>query len=180
MKVWLLEPAEMVTLEGTVAREELLLERLMTAPPLGAGALSVTVPIESSPPLTVVGLSVTEERLPAGGAGVTLRVAVRVTPLYAAEMVTELVAVTETVVTVNVAVVAPAGIETLAGTVVTAGLELVNVTTAPPLGAALVNVAVPCEEFPPVTVVGFSVREERLAGGGGGVTESVALLVTLL
>ena len=143
VKVLLVEPAEMVTLEGTVAAEVLLLERFTTAPPLGAGALRVTVPIESSPPFTLVGFSVTEERLPAGGGGVTVSVAVRVTPLYVPETGTLLVAVTETVVTVNVAVVAPAATVTLAGTVATAVLPLLNVTTAPPLGAALVNVTVP-------------------------------------
>ena len=38
----------------------------------------VTVPVDVLPPLTVVGLSVSAERLPAGGAGVTVRAAVRV------------------------------------------------------------------------------------------------------
>ena len=81
VNVRLVEPAETVTLESTVATEVLLLERLTTAPPLGAGALSVTVPIESSPPFTVEGLSVSDDRLPAGGGGVTVSAAVFVTPL---------------------------------------------------------------------------------------------------
>jgi hypothetical protein len=41
VKVRLVEPAGMVTLDGTDAREVLLLDRLTTAPPLGAGAVSV-------------------------------------------------------------------------------------------------------------------------------------------
>ncbi len=37
---------------------------------------------------------------------------------------------------------------------------------------------VPVEEFPPVTLVGLSVKEERVGGGGGaGVTVSEADLV---
>lgn len=46
----------MVTLDGTVAAGALL-ERLTTAPPLGAAPLRVTVPVEEDPPLTLVGLS---------------------------------------------------------------------------------------------------------------------------
>ena len=81
VNVRLVEPAEIVTFDGTVAADVLLLERFTTAPPLGAGALSVTVPVESSPPFTVEGFTVTDERLPAGGGGITVSVAVFVTPL---------------------------------------------------------------------------------------------------
>ena len=47
-------------LAGTMATLGLLLTREITAPPEGAGALSVTVPVEAEPPLTLVGLSVNE------------------------------------------------------------------------------------------------------------------------
>lgn len=87
-------------------------------------------------------------------------------------MLTAVDAVTETVVTVNVALEAPAGTVTLAGTVAVAELEASD-TTAPPVGAALVNVTVPCEVPPPVTLAGLSVKALRLAGGGTGVTASV-------
>ena len=80
VKVRLLEPAGTVTLDGTVAREVLLLERVTTVPPLGAGEPSVTVPMESSPPFTVPGLKVSEERLADGAGGVTVSVAVLLTP----------------------------------------------------------------------------------------------------
>jgi hypothetical protein len=49
-------PAATVTLAGTVAAAVLLLERVTTAPPVGAAPLSVTVPVELFPPTTVVGL----------------------------------------------------------------------------------------------------------------------------
>jgi hypothetical protein len=54
-------PAGMVTLVGTVAAAVLVLERETEAPLLGAGALSATVPVEGEPPLTLVGLSVSED-----------------------------------------------------------------------------------------------------------------------
>ena len=80
VNVALMAPAGTVTLDGTLARP-LLLERKTTAPPLGAGALSVTVPVEdpSGPPTTLVGLSVNEVRVGRGG-GATVSEAGRVTP----------------------------------------------------------------------------------------------------
>ena len=60
MKLALVAPAATVTLAGTVATPVLLLDRLTTAPPLGAAALSVTVPVDELPPVTLDGLSVSE------------------------------------------------------------------------------------------------------------------------
>ena len=58
-------------------------------------------------------------------------------------------------VTVNVALVEPAAIVTLAGTVAAFVLLLDSVTSAPPDGAAAVSVAVPVAfALPPVTLVG--------------------------
>src|SRR5262249_4655400 len=118
VKLELVAPAAMVTLAGTVATLVLALERETTAPPAGAALESVTVPWDVFPPVTLVGLSVREDRLAGGGGGgtgVTVSVAVRVTPPKTAEMVTVLVAVTETVLTVKLAVVAPAATVTLVG-----------------------------------------------------------------
>ena len=56
-------PALTVADAGTVATAELLLVRATTAPPLGAGALSVTVPVEVLPPTTVAGLSLKEDKV---------------------------------------------------------------------------------------------------------------------
>lgn len=62
-------------------------------------------------------------------------------------------------VAVKVAVVAFAGTVTLAGTCAAAVLLLERVTTAPPVGAALLKVTVPVEEVPPTTDEGLIVTE---------------------
>jgi hypothetical protein len=59
-------PAATVTLAGTVA-DALLLERVTTAPPVGAAALSVTVPVELAPPTRLVGARATDVTVNAGG-----------------------------------------------------------------------------------------------------------------
>ena len=59
VNVLLVDPAGIVTLDGTVATALLLLESITATPPTGAGALSVTVPVEESRPFTPVGFSVT-------------------------------------------------------------------------------------------------------------------------
>jgi len=51
-KLALVEPGALVTLEGTTATTMLLLESATAAPPLGAGPLSVTVPVDEFPPVT--------------------------------------------------------------------------------------------------------------------------------
>jgi hypothetical protein len=79
------------------------------------------------------------------------------------------------VVTVNVALVAPAGTVTLSGTRAAIVLLLDRLTTTPPAGAGPVNVTLPVDvPIPPTTLVGFSVSEER----NGWITVSVADRVT--
>jgi hypothetical protein len=107
-----------------------------------------------------------------GGPGFTVNVAVRVAPPEAAEIVAVVVAATDVVVTVKVALVAPTATVRLAGTVVT--LESSDSDTiAPPLGAAALKVTVPVEELPPFTLVGFNDSAEMVIGAAGGFTVSV-------
>ena len=69
------------------------------------------------------------------------------------------------VLTVNDALVAPAATVTLEGTLAAVVLLVESATCAPPDGAGPLNVTVPVEEFPPVTLVGFTESEERETDG---------------
>lgn len=70
-------PAGTMIVVGTVATLGLLLERLITAPPDGAGALRVTVPVDVDPPLTLAGLRVSIVSV-GSGAGVGVSPGVKV------------------------------------------------------------------------------------------------------
>ena len=75
VKVAVLAPAATRTLAGAVAAAVLLLERVTVATPVGAGPVSVTVPVDV-PPLTLVGFNVRVDNV----GGFTVRMAVFVTP----------------------------------------------------------------------------------------------------
>ena len=82
-------------------------------------------------------------------------------------MMTGVDAATALVLTGKVAPGAPATTVTLEGTLA-ALLLLERATCAPPPGARPFSVAVPVEDCaPPITLVGFSVSEERERVGGG-------------
>jgi hypothetical protein len=161
--------AATATLAGTCAAAVLLLVRVTTAPLAGAGVLNVTVAVEVFPPVTEVGLRVTE----LSTAALTVSVAVFATPRFP-EIVTEVLLATGLVVIVNVAVVAFAATVTVAGTCAAAVLLLDRVTAAPPAGADPVRVTVPVEVVPPVTEVGLRVTVLSAAA----VTVRAAVFVT--
>jgi hypothetical protein len=95
--------------------------------------------------------------------------------LYLPEMVEEVETRTTNVLTLNEALVAPAGINTLDGTLA-APLLLASATCAPPAGARPLRVTVPVEDSrPPTTLVGFKLSDKRI--GTTGVTVSEADLV---
>src|SRR5271166_2260157 len=62
LKVAVVAFAATVTVACTCAAAVLLLDRVTTAPPAGAGPLSVTVPVDELPPSADVGLRATELR----------------------------------------------------------------------------------------------------------------------
>ncbi len=79
VNVAVVAPASTVTDAGTWAAAVLLLVKLTTAPPTGAGLSRVTVPVEEVPPSTVAGLTLTEVKAATGA--VTVSVVVRLTLL---------------------------------------------------------------------------------------------------
>ena len=89
---------------------------------------------------------------------------------------TEVATLTLPAVTVNVADVAPCATVTLDGTLAAEALELDSDTTAPPVGAAAVNVTVPVPVCPLTIVVGFTDTLPSVTVDGMMVT--VAVLVT--
>jgi hypothetical protein len=64
---------------GTLANMEVLLPIDTVIPPAGAASLSVTVPVEGLPPVTVVGFSESDDRVT--GTAVMVSEAVLLTPL---------------------------------------------------------------------------------------------------
>ena len=96
--------------------------------------------------------------------------------LYEAEIVAEVDMRTIDVLTVKVALALPAGMVTMDGTLA-APLLLESMTCAPPAGAGPLSVTVPMEDCkPPTTLVGFSVSEETVTGGGVTVSEAVRVV----
>src|SRR5512137_1228009 len=93
VKVAVVAPARTVTEAGTVA-DALLEERLTAVPPVGAAAVSVTVPVEDDPPVTAVGFTETLESADVTAGAFTVSVVVRLTPAALAVRVMAVVAVT--------------------------------------------------------------------------------------
>ena len=152
-------PPKMITLGGGAATDELELARVTEIPALGAGPVSVIVPVEPVPPVTLVGESVSESAVGAS----TVSVADFVTPSVAV-IVIGVFGATGFVWMLNVADVIPAETVTFAGGEATAELPVVSVTEIPPLGAAPFNVTVPTLMTPPTTLLGDRPRVS-IAGG---------------
>jgi hypothetical protein len=167
VKVAELAPAATVTLVGTVATPVLLLLRVTTIPPSGAGPLMFTVPVAVSPPVTEVGFSVK----PVSAGGSTVTEALALVSFDVAVSVAVVAAATGDVVAVKSTEVAPPGTVTDPGTV-TAGSLLVRPTISPPVGAGVPRVTVPMTDVPPITLDGVTATPVT----AGGSTVNVALL----
>ena len=76
VKVAAVSPGAIVTLAGTVATAVLSLDRLTTAPPVGAVPLNITVPVDGVSPVTAVGFKVTDATVTTGGLTVSAALAV--------------------------------------------------------------------------------------------------------
>jgi len=172
VKLALVDPAATVTLAGTDVAVELS-ESETTAPPLGAAAVNVTVPVDGLPPTTLDGLTDSADSVgPDGGGGDEPAVMVSSAclpglPARSAKMFMLNCELTGFVTTVKVALVAPAGTVTLDGivaTVVGAGVD--SDTTVLPLCGAL-SVTVPVDGLPPTTLVGFTETPESTGADAG-------------
>jgi hypothetical protein len=155
-------PAGTVSVDGTVATDGLLLERLTTTPPVGAAPEIVTVPVDEAGCLTVAGLSV---RLESVG-GLTVRVALWLPPPASVAVMLEVAfAPTGILVTVNVVELLPDGTVTdVTDRVAAAVFPLATLTTTPPAGAVVFSLTVAVDVAPPIRLAGASVTEE-IAGG---------------
>jgi hypothetical protein len=160
VKLAAVAPPGTVTLAGTVAAA-LLPDSVTAAPPEGAGAFRVTVPVEGLPPPTLAGLRDTAESLAPVG-GFTVIVALRVVPFNDAEIVTVFVALTEPTLTVNVALLWPVEKLRLAGTCARAESLLANSTTGQQDVTEPPRVTVAVTEPGPTTLVGFTASEETV------------------
>ena len=89
--------------------------------------------------------------------GVTVSVALFVTPFSVAAIVTPVEALTPVVVIAKTALCEPAGTVTLDGTAATAGLPLASATVVADVAAADSTTA-PCALVPPVTLDGFTTK----------------------
>ena len=116
----------------------LLLDNSTVVPAAGAGSLMVTVAVEDAPPVTVAG----EKTSVVGARTRTVRLDATLTPPALAVIVAVAGDVTAAVATLNVALVCPAGTNTVPGTVA-AALLLVKATDNPPAGAGAPICTVP-------------------------------------
>ena len=166
-------PPATVTDVGTTTPPSLL-DKVIVTPPGGAGPVRLILfNVVLTPPLTAAGDSETADN----AAGLTVRMAVLVTPLYTAEIVIDDMAETDEVVIVNAGdAVAPAATVTDAGGT-TPGSLLVKVTLIPPAGAGPVRFTlVKVEETPPTTDAGEGTTDSNATG----LTVRTAVLVTPL
>jgi hypothetical protein len=160
-------PAAMVTVVGRLTSTELA-ERSTDTPPLGAGDVRVTVAVNDDPPITLVGLTLTE----ATPSCRTVNEAEALVLSHEAAMVTAVSEFTAVVLMVTVVPPPPSGMVTVFGTVAHEAL-LARATTVPPLGAGPVNMIVALAGTPPVTWPGSIVNFLIV----GGVTVSLTFAV---
>ena len=156
----LVAPAGTMMLAGTVVELEVT-DRETAAPPAGAAAFNVTVPVDELPPVTLVGLSESVDN----AVGPTVMKEKTVVSPCVADSPTLIVVEAVKVEIVKLPFESPAGIVILDGTLANDGASLASVTTSPPDGAGSGSVTVPVDGVPPATLFGFTAeRRERRVG----------------
>jgi hypothetical protein len=159
-KLAVVAPAAMVIEAGAVSNG-LLDESATVRPPVGAGALAVTVHALLAPDVSDVGAQTSEVTVTRGA---RVMEAVFELPFSAAVTTAVWALVTVPAVAVKEAVVAAAATVTLAGTVRLA-LLLVRATGEPPVGAGPLKVTVQALVPGPVNEAGLQVRLLTVAAG---------------
>src|SRR5439155_14495168 len=171
-------PASTTVSAGTWTTPGLLLESWTTAPLVAP--VKVTVPVVGLPPVTLDGLTETDDSDgPAGVAALTERLAVRGTFWTAAMIWTMVGGAAALVVIVNVTLVAPGGTTVEGGTVAAEG-SLLKSSTVVGDGSGNARVTVPCDDAPPRTESGESDSDEMMpaAEAPAGTTSSAAVADT--
>jgi hypothetical protein len=165
VNVALVAPVGTVTLAGAAVAPELS-DSDTNAPPLGAAPVRVTVPVDELPPVTLLGLRLKADSVaPPDDGGLTV-IDVDWNPLFIWAEIWTVVRELGKVVTVKLALVAPAGTVTLAGTLAVFGRLVDRLMATPPVGAALPSLTVPVAVAPPTTLVGATVT--AVSGGRDG------------
>ena len=175
-------PGTTVTLVGTCALLALLLESVTAAPPAGAALVSVTVPEEEAPQVTLEGDMTSEEsavEVAPPGLIVNCALAEEVLQEALAETVTNCCALTALVEIGRDALLAPtgtmrgpeqAGVPVHPANVATWALDgvpsLTLTDTVALASAARLRVTVAVSDPPPLTVAGVRVTDWILSGGG--------------
>jgi hypothetical protein len=159
-KLAVVAPAAMLTEAGAVSNG-LLDESATVRPPVGAGALAVTVQALLASDVNEVGVQTSEVTVTSGARVIE---AVFELPFSAAVTTAVWALVTVPAVAVKEAVVAAAATVTLAGTVRLA-LLLVKATGEPPVGAGPLKVTVQALVPGPVKEAGLQVRPLTVAAG---------------
>lgn len=169
VNVALVAPLAIVTVAGGKATAALLVLSRMTAPPLGAGPFSESVPVDEVPPRTELGFRDSVLRL----AAITVSDPLWLLAPYVADTLTDVSAETGMLVTGNVAVDELAAMVMLGGIVIAEPLLLVSVIRAPPGGAGAFRVIVPVDALPPSSDDGL----KTMLLTSGGATERIAVCV---
>ncbi len=147
----------MATEAGTLASLELL-DKLTIAPALPESPFRVTVPVDGESPATIGGFKVTDKSEAALMVSVCWNC-----PFILAVIAAYSVEATPPVATKNVALVCPLGTVTDDG-IDAMGFEVVNMTVVPCGLAGPSKVRTPVDVWPPMIVVGLSVKDTNAVG----------------
>lgn len=154
VNVAVLAPGATTTLEGTVAKVELLVSFTFTTPTVGAGVPSVTVPAIVLPPNVEGGFKVTDVTT----GGLIVSFPLTDAPFNSAINVTMVVDPTDWVFTAKDADIFPAGIANGFGNWIMPRL-VAKLIPKPPVGAGLEIVTVAVVGVNPTTTFGLKVRD---------------------